>query len=356
MFDGIIKSLKDNGNTITVIDILPRFKSSKFFYRCLDYAIILFILLYRLITEKYDVAYIITSQSKKGFLRDFMMVGLLSLFSVKVVTHQFGANYRQLTDVISKASLDRLIWMLNYIKAIIVEGDYMKEQFSFLPNYSQKVHVVPNGLPVEGRHAQIAKTYDGKQPFIMFYLSNLIWSKGYFDVLQAVDILVNEEGLDVKCVFAGQFWNSADDERPGISNWEDFDQFVKEHSLTDKVEYHKGLYGEKKDSYFYKANVFLLPTYYLNEGQPVSIIEAMAYGCVPLVTEYRHIPMMVNEANGCFVAPKDPKDIASKIKYLMTHPAIYEEKSRKSIEDYQRKFKFDIYAGKVTECMNAVIS
>lgn len=356
MFDGVVTHLRQQGTKVEVVNIANTMFSNGVFFRSLEYLAILLVVFYKLLCIRIDLCYITTSQSKKGFFRDKAMITMCKWFRVPVIIHQYGANYHQLLDSLGGTGMQLLKNMLGYVSTIIVEGDYMKEQFSFLPDYKEKVKAIPNGLPIEGKHAQIAKSYDGKQPFIMFYLSNLIWSKGYFDVLQAVDILVNEEGLDVKCVFAGQFWSSVDDERPGISNWEDFDRFVKEHSLTDRVEYHKGLYGEKKDTYFYNANVFLLPTYYLNEGQPVSIIEAMAYGCVPLVTEYRHIPMMVNEANGCFVAPKDPKDIASKIKCLMTHPAIYEEKSRKSIEDYQRKFKFDIYAGKVTECMNAVIS
>ena len=279
------------------------------------------------------------------------------MFRVPVISHQYGANYHQLLDALSNRGIRRLKKMFGYVSTIIVEGEYMKEQFSFLPNFQTKVNVIPNGLPVEGKHAQIAKIFDDtKWPFVMFYLSNLIWSKGYFDVLRAVDILVNKEHLNVKCVFAGRFMASHDDERSGISNKGDFDSFIKEHRLTDRVEYYQGLYGDEKDDFFYRSNVFLLPTYYINEGQPVSIVEAMAYGCVPIVTEYRHIPMMVNEINGCYVKPRCPEDIAKQVKFLVMHPNVYASKSMQSIADYQQKFKFEVYANRVIECINAVIS
>lgn len=356
MFDGVIKSLCESGFKVSVVDISPQIKKDGVFYRSLDYVFILMSVFFKLLSNRYSLSYIVSSQSKNGFLRDRAMISLCQWFKVPVITHQYGANYHQLLDALDESGLTKLKGMLGYVSNIIVEGDYMKEQFSFLPNYQAKVKAIPNGLPIEGIHAQIAKTYDGKRPFVMFYLSNLIWSKGYFDVLKAVDLLVNKEHLDVNCVFAGQFMPSHDDERPGISNKEDFDKFVRVHSLTEHVKYYPGLYGEEKDKHFSDANVFLLPTYYINEGQPVSIVEAMAYGCVPLVTEYRHIPMMINEQNGCFVKPRNAEDIANRVKELIENPDLYASKSKQSIADYQEKFKFEVYAGKVMACINDVIS
>jgi glycosyltransferase involved in cell wall biosynthesis len=356
MFDGVVNHLKKHGVVVGVIDISQKIQRGGVLARTVDYAIILVQFFVKLLVGGYNLCYITTSQSKNGFLRDNAMITMCRWFKVPVITHQYGANYHQLLDALGASGTSRLIKMLDYVSIIIVEGDYMKEQYSFLPNYQLKVISIPNGLPIEGRHAMVPKTYDGNHPFVMFYLSNLIWSKGYFDVLQAVDILVNREHLDVKCVFAGNFIASNDDEFPGIANKEDFDNFISEHSLTERVEYYSGLYGEEKDRYFYKSNVFLLPSYYINEGQPVSIIEAMAYGCVPLVTEYRHIPMMINEQNGCFVNPKDAEDIAQKVKSMIEHPDVYAAKSRQSIIDYQEKFKFEVYAGKVMDCINSVIS
>ena len=356
MFDGMVSYLQKDGSNVDIVDISPKIHGKGVIIRSLDYVIILTELLLKLLRSHYNIAYIISSQSRNGFLRDYAMITLCRWFKIPVITHQYGANYHQLLDVLDKKGLKRLSNMLSYVSSIIVEGDYMKEQFSFLPNYIEKVKVIPNGLPVVGKQALKPKLYDGKQPFMLFYLSNLIWSKGYFDVLKAVDIVVNKEQLDVNCVFAGRFMASHDDEKPGISNKEDFDKFVRDHSLTERVKYYPGLYGDEKDKYFSDANVFLLPTYYINEGQPVSIVEAMAYGCVPLVTEYRHIPMMINEQNGCFVRPKDAEDIARNVKYLMEHPGEYAAKSEQCISDYQQKFRFEVYASKVIECINDVKS
>ena len=356
MFDGIVDRLKKNGEKVQVIDISSRSRSKSILNRSSDYAIVLTKIAWQLMTNRFDLGYITTSQSKNGFFRDYAMISLLLLFKVKVVAHQYGANYQQLTDALGEKGLIRLKKMLNYISFIIVEGQHMKNQYSFLDGYEDKVKVIPNGLPTIGKSAMQPKSYSQEQPFKMYYLSNLIWSKGYFDVLRAVDLLVNTYGKKVECVFAGKFMASADDERLGISNKEDFDNYVQAHGLEDVVSYYPGMYGEEKDDMFAKSNVFILPTYYINEGQPVSIIEAMAYGCVPIVTEYRHIPMMVTKENGCFVEPKNPEQIAETIVWLMEHPDEYAALSQASIRDYKDKFTFVKYASQVVKCMNEAVS
>lgn len=356
MFDGLIERLRANGDNVTTVDISSRFKSKSLVLRSLDYVIVLVKVFWLLLTCKYNIGYITTAQSKNGFLRDNAIISLFRLFKVNVIAHQYGANYKQLLDALSEKGRMRLKDMLNYCSTIIVEGQHMKNQYSFLEDYEEKVKVIPNGLPTVGKSAMSAKQFFKDEPFRMYYLSNLIWSKGYFDVLKATDLLVNKYGKDVRCVFSGNFMASADDTKPGISNKEDFDIFVKEHHLEEVVTYYPGMYGEQKDKAFAESNVFLLPTYYINEGQPVSIIEAMAYGCVPIVTEYRHIPMMVTKDNGCFVEPRNADQIAATIVWLMEHPEEYEEKSKRCICDFRGKFTFDKYASKVLECVNEAIN
>lgn len=355
MFDGIVDSMRREGYHVAVIDISSHFKRRSFALRSLDYILVLFRLLWNLLMKHYEIAYITTSQSKNGFIRDYLIITLCRCFKVKVISHQFGANYNQLLNALNDKARARLTDMLNYCSTIIVEGQHMKSQYSFFDGYDKKVRIIPNGLPVVGKNAMTPKHYNASCPFKMYYLSNLIWSKGYYDVLCAVDLLVNKYKKNVECVFAGAFMEAVDDERSGISNKNDFMEYVKDHHLEKVVSYYPGMYGDEKDAAFSQSNVFLLPSYYINEGQPVSIIEAMAYGCVPIVTEYRHIPMMVTKENGCFVEPKNPEQIASAIVELMEHPDVYAAKSEASIRDYKEQFTFEVFASKVMACIKESI-
>lgn len=354
MFDGIVSELRKEGATVTVIDIAPN-ETSNIIFRVLDYIIVVIKEIFFLITRRYNLGYITTAQSKKGFIRDYVLIRILTLFKVTVICHQYGANYKQLIDALGKKHLHFLKNMLGRVSKVIVEGDHMKSQFDFLEGYEEKIVIVPNGLPTIGENALRAKSYSPESPFKIFYLSNLIWTKGYFDLLKAVDLLINKLNVNVKCTFAGAFMSSVDDPTPGVSNKTAFDKYIVEHNLGAYVRYFPGLYGREKDAVFDESNVFVLPTYYINEGQPVSVIEAMSYGCVPIVTNYRHIPMMVNTNNGVFVEAVNPESLAKAIQYLVDNPEAYHDLSRQSIEDFKEKFSFDRFTSQVFSCMQTLL-
>jgi glycosyltransferase involved in cell wall biosynthesis len=126
-----------------------------------------------------------------------------------------------------------------------------------------------------------------------------------------------------------------------------FENYVTQNNLTNNTEYFEGLYGDLKEKAFKNSHAFLLPSYYINEGQPLAVLEAMASGNVCVVTNYRLIPDMVDVSNGVFVEAKSPEDIAEKIIYLMDNTEIYSRMSKTAIVKYRTNYTFDIYCEKV---------
>jgi glycosyltransferase involved in cell wall biosynthesis len=62
--------------------------------------------------------------------------------------------------------------------------------------------------------------------------------------------------------------------------------------------------GKEKDKAFQKADIFLLPSYY--EGLPLSLLEAMSFGVIPIVTDVGSIGTVVeNKVNGYIVEKKN---------------------------------------------------
>ena len=126
-----------------------------------------------------------------------------------------------------------------------------------------------------------------------------------------------------------------------------FFEYVKKNNLTEKITYFEGLYGNEKSVAFRNSHFFLLPSYYINEGQPVSVLESLAYGCVPIVTRYRLIPTMVNEENGFFVEPKSPIQIVECILEIIDNPMKYHDYSQAGINYYLDNFTQDKYVNKL---------
>jgi glycosyltransferase involved in cell wall biosynthesis len=65
-----------------------------------------------------------------------------------------------------------------------------------------------------------------------------------------------------------------------------------------------------KAAAFKSADVFLFPSYFANEGQPLVLAESMAWGVPPVTTRWRGIPEMPPPGWPGLVEPRDPKAAA----------------------------------------------
>ncbi len=191
--------------------------------------------------------------------------------------------------------------------------------------------------------AKKPKEIEADKPFRLIYLSNMIESKGYWDVLKALKIL-RTRNRNVACRFTGKFMSEAVLDTSPEQSRLDFFHYIEDNKLTDYVSYTEGLLGREKFDAFREAHLFLLPSNYLHEGQPVSILEAMAHGAVTIATDYRLIPLMVEDNNtGFFVPFGDPETIACKVEYLMDNPMEYKRMSGNSIERFCESFQAESY-------------
>jgi glycosyltransferase involved in cell wall biosynthesis len=71
--------------------------------------------------------------------------------------------------------------------------------------------------------------------------------------------------------------------------------------------------GERKNELLREAGLFLFPTRYLGENQPVNLIEAMAYGLPIVTTRWRSLPEMLPLNHPGLVNDQGPEEIAGAI-------------------------------------------
>lgn len=82
-----------------------------------------------------------------------------------------------------------------------------------------------------------------------------------------------------------------------------------------------------------ETDVFLLPS--ILEGQPLVIVEAMAYGCPIVSTNVGGIPELITDGvNGLLCPPEDPGCLAAKITLLIGDPALRERLGRAARDFY----------------------
>ena len=361
MFEALTHFLKEEQFDVSIINLTSQFVNIQVGKIALKRIIEYFIIILRSIPvffrNRRGILYITTAQTKGGFLRDLVFINFAVLTGCKVLIQQFGSNFGIFYESLSPIFKYLVRSTFNKGEYIIVEGEFTKRQFAILKNYSVKVIAITNGLPERNlKISNIGKSYNESEPFRLIYLSYMIESKGYWDVLEAMDILINKSNRNVNCVFAGMFKSSVDDVRftNETEATQAFHSYIELKNLKGKITYYGGLMGEDKANAFKKTHVFLLPSYFKFEGQPVSVLEAMAYGAVPIVTNYRMIPNMVTSECGIFVEAKSPHQIATKIEYLIDNPEIFQNLSQSAVNRFQDNFTLDKYCSNILQLINVL--
>ena len=309
---------------------------------------LLFKLIYKLLSKRY-VVYHTISQSREGFLRDFLIVIISKFLGSKVIVHIHGGNYDGFYQTQKPLIQQQIRQMLMQTRLIIVLSEGMRKMFDFEPLLFSKIKVIKNGLPwsIENNSLKNKELpIDNNSPIKIIFLSNLIESKGYLDVLEATSLLVNDYGYDIKTDFCGEFiqYDDAQKFKTLSEAKQYFHEFIDRNNLINRVEYHGIVDLEKKKELLKEAHFFVLPTNYINEGQPISIIEAMAYSCLVITTDYRGISEMVNNyESGIYVKYNSPKEIAFEVHNLIQHPIEYQRISSNAQQNYLKNYTKEIH-------------
>ncbi|MEA3280610.1 MAG: glycosyltransferase family 4 protein [Thermodesulfobacteriota bacterium] len=354
-FQMLVEGIRKHHLPYAVVDLSGKRKSyggAASWARALEYIKILFDYFYKSILGKKTI-YITIAQSRHGFLRDFVIIWLAYLKGHRIVCHLKGGNY----DNFYEAQPKWLRWLIRKTllrtDSLLVLGQRLRDMYNFEPKLKNRIQVVPNGLPFHLNKLEMPKTLpeNKSEPIRLLYLSNLIESKGYLDLLEAVRILVKEYEISIECRFCGLFLANKPDDvlvHDAVHGQKLFEDFVTTNNLEKNVTYCGVVSGEEKNNELRNAHFFVLPTNYDNEGQPVSIIEAMAFGNVVISTDYRAIPDMVVHGKTGFLVPYgQPKVIARVIADSIGDHEMYRKMSKAALEHFQKHFTREAHLSRI---------
>ena len=325
-------------------------------WRAFEYVFILFRAFRAILFGGGGPVYLTAAQSRQGFLRDVVMIWCARLRACRIVAHIHGGNYGDFYKGCGPAFRWLVRKTLRQVDCIVLLSEELRPMMDFDPVLASRLSVVPNSAPFRFEAHHRAKTIVAGAPIRVLYMSNLVESKGYFALLQAADYLVNEKGRkDFRFDFCGAFLkNDADD--VGVTSVEQararFEAFVRDKGLKDYVRYHGVTTGDAKDKVFADSHLFVLPTRYNNEGQPISIIEALAYGMPVLSTRYRAIPdMVIDGETGLFVRADDPRDIGEAILRAVSSPEEFARLSAGAANWARERFGMERHVQELRGCI-----
>lgn len=272
--------------------------------------------LWRIFVSRNDLYYFTISQTKGGNWRDLLILKFIAYKKRKCIIHLHGGYYRQLIEKDCGSLQRRLNYsLIKRLDGCIVLGNMLQVIFKNMIDDS-KIFTVPNCvdneylLPKASLEKKI-NDIENSRVLNILYLSNFIESKGFKDVLNLALVARRNGQKDVHFHFAGKFFKEED--------YIFTQNFISQNQLEEYVTLHGIVFGENKKVLLQKSHIFILPTRYPNEGQPISILEAMGNAMSVITTNHAGIPDIVKDQINGLVTDKNNinlDEIYNYIQYL----------------------------------------
>jgi glycosyltransferase involved in cell wall biosynthesis len=249
--------------------------------------------------EHCDALYYVPAPAKRGALyRDLAVMRLCRDPRRKLVLHWHAPGLGEWLSTRATA-LERPLAVRalgGADLALVLAPELESDARVFAP---KRTAVVPNGIPDPGPAARRS----GFAPIEVLFLGLGAREKGLPDTVEALALLAKRRPGSFRLTFAGSF--AGESERR---------HFLKRAAELGGAVRQVGFASEaQKRELFLGSDLFCLPTYYPNEGQPLALIEAMAYDLRIVTTRWRAIPGTLPTGNVWFVEPAKPRELAAAI-------------------------------------------
>lgn len=305
------------------------------------------------------IVYLPICQTIKGLIRDAAFIFFSRIKGAKVVVHLHGGYFRTLYERSSTLVKFMIRYSCKFVSQAIVLGESLRHIFEGLVP-SERIAVVANGIDrnyiteteLSTKHYALSSNNLHPSAFRILFLSNLTLSKGFFDVIKSIPIITqkNISSPNIEFIFAGEFWE-------GEKTKEEIFQYINSHNLNLYIKFTGTTISSKKKDLLLSSSLFVLPTYYLYEGQPVVIIEAMAAG-LPIITTNQGCikEMVIDGENGFIIEKKNPEKIAEKIIYLLKNEKVRREMGKKSRERFLKYYTKDRFINSLSKVFDEVLA
>lgn len=260
--------------------------------------------------------------SGPSILRDPLFILLARCMRRKIVVHIHGGVY------LTSPAIPRLFrWILHRIFSMNVpfialsdkECRILEKKFG-----AKNVYSLPNCVDLRDALTFVREENSASTRLRIGYLGRIAATKGMNELLTACAELRRNQ-IPIELHLAGAEENKG----------EFLPAFVA--AVGEELHYWGVISGSTKNAFLRSLDVFVLPSYF--EGLPISMLECMSYGAVPVVTPVGSIPEVVYDGeNGVLIEVKDAHSIASAITRIYRDEALritLRQNARKTVfEDF----------------------
>jgi glycosyltransferase involved in cell wall biosynthesis len=282
-------------------------------------------------------------QTRFSFIRDAVPVlaGRTGLGRERVCIVLHGSLFMRW----AKDSFDAraFTYLLRNAGFVTVLGESQKARLVDLGIHANRVQVVVNScdaqvLTAEAVRAKHDPHVGAERPVRVLFLSSLIDTKGYPEFLEAVRRLAAWGGPTIDSVICGRVVPSEYSERfrdpAAAEKWIEGQIEAINRSPRSRARWVRGAVGAEKAALLREADVFVLPTRYPVEAQPVALLEAMASGCAIVTTRAGEIPTILDEESSILLETSSADAVEAALQSL----AINRERRSRLASAAHRRF------------------
>jgi len=263
-----------------------------------------------------------------GILSFSTLLFLAKAFNKKVVitVHELDPlqnKYKGLTKYYNKA--DRII---------VFSHDFKDDLVNLGVNKS-KIEVIPYGVSIEA-----LKGYERDQ-FIFFGGHNLLRGKGFYNLVNAIEILVSKGKNPRLMIYVGE----------GCLGLEEGKQNVSGRGLDKYIEWREFLYGSKLAEEYQKSIACIIP--YTGGSGRYPATTAMANATPVIATRKASLPEYL-EKLGVYIREDSPEELAEALSNLMNDQPLVKSLGLKLRERAERLYSFEVVAQKTLQVYHEI--
>jgi len=254
---------------------------------------------------------------KRFIIRDSPLILFARLRHKRMIIHLHGGEYLH-REVIP-------LWIRILLRSVfsgnepIIVLSPIEKKILVNKYYAKNVVDLPNSICIKEAR-KYNRIYPCENPVKLLFMGRIVKRKGIDSIIQALTILKKRE-IDFKFILAGA--------------GPDQSAFVNKCSAIFGSEFEfKGVVsGLEKTELLKKCDIFLLPSLY-GEGLPISLLECMSFGLVPLVTDDGSMKYIIKTGeNGIIIEKGSSTSLAEAIENLIVNRECI-EKIGKSARQY----------------------
>jgi glycosyltransferase involved in cell wall biosynthesis len=201
-------------------------------------------------------------------LFDGLYLAISKVFRIEVIVHHHSFHY-----INSPSTLNRLVFATMRNQTHIVLSQSMGIRLAQIYGLdAAKVKTISNAVMADAVEVEARTQFNRESPICLGFLSNITRDKGIIEFFEVLAQL-QASGVAYQAYIAGPL-------EPSVE--ERFNELL---SSLQNTAYIGPVYGADKAEFYRKLDIFLFPTKYSNEAEPLVIHEAMRAGVYVLAND-----------------------------------------------------------------------